>query len=261
MIKLVIFFLTLLSANLSVGAEMKSWITNSSPNIPLSIENSETPIEGNRVAAIRAPMNSFNESTLPKDIDDYQFGWFDYYYLTQTINCKKYRNKHLHLSSYLRLDKEAVMIKVNRFNKNLSERINDFSGTRKMLKPYMKLLLRFQERTQVHLSVFITKENGISVQNSTDNFDTENTQWQRLNVEAGVPKNCKSISIVVLMKGFGDLYVDDFVVSEQGSKNISKNRQRNLVRNYGNFRKKIMILENDYRNTFSFNNLGFERPN
>jgi len=241
----ILLFSTIASFNASAGMGLESWVVYSNPGVPVIAEDIQFPLEGQFVAAIKPPMIPFNDKTKPREIDKYTFGWLDHYYLAQTINAKNYKGKHLHISSYIKLDQEGVakhieiyqkwmLAKMVEYYKSINVDINEQDIPIPSQVSYFKKLL---SHTEIMINVFLSSDNGFITDSSINQYSANSDQWQRLNAAVDIPENCNTITIAVWMKGFGNLYIDDFVIAEQGEKLNTNRRLGKRVRYPKNLKK------------------------
>ena len=105
-IKYLVFFLTFIAG---ADASVNSWVVYSSNGVPPVKEDVLLPIEGKSVVAINPILKEFNENVKSRDVDDSYYGYLDFYYFSQTINCRDFKGKHFHISNYAKLDQTNVI--------------------------------------------------------------------------------------------------------------------------------------------------------
>lgn len=256
----------MLSFKTASGMDLASWVVYSSPGVSVIGEDIQFPLEGQFVAAIKPPMLPIHDNIKPRDIDKYTFGWLDYYYLAQTINAKNYRGKHLHISSYIKLDKKDVTERIEAYQKWIFKKMVDYYKSINMnidekdipIPSQVNHFKRLVSSTEVMINVFLSNKNDFVRHASINQYSANSDQWQRLNAEVDIPEDCEAITVTVWMKGFGNLYVDDFVIAEQGKHLNTTRRLHRSIRNKQNLQKMLQTWITHAKHKYVFDNLSFE---
>lgn len=241
----------------------------SSLGIPAISERNNLPVEGSFVAAIKPAQLEINEKTKINDIDKYYFGWLDFYYLSQTVNCREFKGKHFQISGYLKLDTKNILDyndKLNNFHKRKKieahqSKNKDINFSEISFNFYRLDVQRLINKSKIDLIAFIETDNGgMEIYPAINKFSNHSAEWQRLNIEVDIPIDCKAITISTRVEGVGDLYIDDILISERGI-NTEKNRYRHAKIRFRKDPKLDEMLDlwiESSKQTFDFINMGFE---
>ena len=262
------FLLTLLIASFNVYSEEKleTWMIYSNPGAVTFSIDLHKPIQGKSVASTSALLSELNDKSNSQNTDKYIFGWLDYFYLSQTINAKNYQNQHLHISGYLKIDQSKSIAHLNKYkNISLNKKIS-FYNSKGITLDQKKLeiprdVVKYRNmfnKTEVKVKALLVVEGNLIEHETTDYFTTSSERWQRLDLPFDVPENCTSITILVSMKGVGELYIDDFVVVNKGKMLNYKGNKVRIGRLKLGFREMLAFWVNSAKNTYAFTNLGFE---
>jgi len=250
-------------------ANLKSWMVYSSNGSPPEIEEGRLPVEGKSVASIKPVLKSFKGKLSLGAFDKSYFGYLDFYYFAQTVDCRNFRGKHFQISHYAKLDQSGVKAHYETYKKLRIDRIiahyrkNNLELDVSQLKSNAKTWTadNLLNNSELDLYVFISTGDSIKIQSGNNNFSLISPEWQRLNIEVDVPTNCDALTIAFKFRGAGTVYLDAFSVVERG--NISP--QHNYNSQFRSRAKKlgemIELWISKSRNQFEFENMGFEAKN
>lgn len=266
MLRTFFVFLALFIAHFSKAAEFSHWEAYVNPGFELKLGQFHDSIDGQSVIVIEAPLRDFEEVKSLTEINYTYFGFIDYLYLSQSVNCASFRNQHIHVSGYFRIDKSNIRKHLNYYKKWLRERAKEIEKK----SPYtLPQIMRTYSQNRydplldnhdIELYIFIHTDNGIHMSQSTGVEKKNVTEWQRLNVAIDVPFNCRMVTLSAYFKGTGSIHWDGFVVNPQGDKLELANSVPVRLHGHrkGNIEATLFKWSKKYRNHRTFANLSFE---
>ena len=164
-------------------------------------------------------------------------------YISQTVIPTELLGKHVHVSGFLKTEKPNIELAVEKFRANLLAELTEKDGETDELNPDLReqyvefKVSQVRKSVQYHsknieygISVFLHAPNKVYRQNMTQASMRSESDWWRLNVETGIPTDCKYVSVVIWSSGFVKTTVDFLAVVNQGDiLEMDKNYSSHIV--------------------------------
>ena len=210
-------------------------------------------------------------------------------FLYQTFDAKKYINKHLHISTFVKslepdlqaleswyAEQYSLMIEAK-----LAKIDDEFSSAEnyQQIKIFNVQELQAQQKQAIlDFAVFIREsyenayfETRVVLHRKTDTdksviveayaptssgLHNSSQLWNRFNIEVGIPEDCYAISVVFESRGLNKLYFDHVALVEHGEKLADRGRvtARSMPQRFVEHIEDKPIINSD-----GFQNLSFER--
>ena len=153
--------------------------------------------------------------------------------LVQGIDVKGHVGKHFHLSAYIKVkprDLDKLRKTLAEYLKNadpmFQEEMVTSSGEtfNKGLHGIEPLVSRLQKTFSAGFEVYTYKNGELYTAESTSEPGYGVADWQRVNVEIGIPEGAETVIVKFWIAGLGALYIDHLKIVEQGDKHYSYGR-------------------------------------